>query len=404
MKIYYTLSVLLLLAFEASAQVSGCTDPLSSNYNPNATVNDGSCRYASASVSATSSYNMPATVDESSGLVLWNGSVYTHNDDTDTNLYRISTINGEITQTLNVAGTANQDWEDIDQDAAYVYIGDFGNNVNGNRSNLRIIRVDKAGLLAGNPTPNNINFTYSNQTNFTPTGNNNTDFDCEAFVVGDNYIYLFTKQWVSERTSVYRLAKTPGTHTAELLGSYDIDGLITGATWLEDRHMVALCGYSNILSPFIYLLYDFSGEDFFGGNKRKIGFSESFTQVEAITTNDGKNYYLSNEHFQRAPLVNTTQKLFSVNLSSYLDGYLSRFDAVLEQAVTLYPNPAGSTVNLDLSTQAVGKEYTISDMAGKIVANGTLTNKTNTLDISTFAAGIYNVEVEGSQSVKLVKQ
>ena len=34
----------------AIAQIRGCTDPLSQNYNPNATVNDGSCLYAKTKV------------------------------------------------------------------------------------------------------------------------------------------------------------------------------------------------------------------------------------------------------------------------------------------------------------------------------------------------------------------
>ena len=159
---YLLLAILCLLFYQVQAQVLGCTDPLSSNYNPNATVNDGSCTYASRSVSPDVTLNLPAAVLETSGLTFIDNNLYTHNDDTDINIYQLNTTTGAILQTLPVRGTSNQDWEDIDKDDEYVYIGDFGNNVRGNRTNLRIIRVDKAGLLAGNPAVNSINFIYFN--------------------------------------------------------------------------------------------------------------------------------------------------------------------------------------------------------------------------------------------------
>jgi len=403
MKIALPFLALLLFTIQATAQVYGCTDPLSSNYNANATENDGSCTYASASVSATASVDMADTVDESSGLIIWNGNVYTQNDDSDTHLYRISPANGEVTQTLNVAGTVNQDWEDIDQDETYVYIGDFGNNVNGNRTNLHIIKTGKTGLLAGNPVVEYINFTYSNQTSLAATGNNNTDFDCEAMVVGNDYIYLFTKQWVSHQTSLYRLAKTPGTHVAELLDTFNVNGLVTGATWLEDQKLVALCGYSTTLSPFIYLLYDFDDEDFFGGNKRKLSFSESFTQVEGIATANGTDYYLSCEHFQQS-VLNIEQQLFTVNLNSYLQGYLGTHPiADTKNDIIMYPNPTDSIVRFEVKQKYIGHDYAITDALGKTVADGIFTAERQVVDISGLAAGVYIVSVTGyTDSLKLV--
>jgi Secretion system C-terminal sorting domain len=404
MKIVFPTIALLLFAAQAMAQVSGCTDPLSSNYNPNATVNDGSCTYASASVSATASVEMPDTVDESSGLIIWNDGVYTQNDDGDTHLYRMSPANGEITQTLNVAGTINQDWEDISQDDAYVYVGDFGNNVNGNRTNLHILKTAKTGLLAGNPMIENINFTYANQTSLAATGNNNTDFDCEAMVVGNTYIYLFTKQWVSKQTSVYRLPKTPGTYVAELLDTFNVNGLITGATLLEGQKLVALCGYSTTLSPFIYLLYDYEDEDFFGGNKRKLSFSELFTQVEGIATANGTDYYLSCEHFQQAVLINTPQQLFTVNLNNYLGAYLAN-PAVEDTAndILLYPNPADYTVRIVVKPKYIGRQFTIVNSTGQTVQAGTFNSEENLVDISALEAGLYMVTVtELTNALKLI--
>lgn len=307
------------------AQVSGCTDPLSMNYNPLATKNDGSCNYASASVTAATTVSLPVRLEETSGLVIFNDTLYTHNDNTDVNLYAINTVSGAVLKTLPVSGSANQDWEELAQDGDYFYIGDFGNNLSGNRTNLNIIKVSKHSLAVGNPQIETIGFTYADQIDFSPKSNNNTNFDCEAMVVSQDSIYLFTKQWVNKKTSVYALPKTAGSYTAQLKGTYDVNGLITGAAYLEDKKLIVLCGYSGFVSPFLYLLYDFNGNDFFSGNKRKVGLDGmSFNQVECVATANGLTYFISNEHLEKRPFVNVTQKLRRIDLSQFLANYLKK--------------------------------------------------------------------------------
>jgi hypothetical protein len=60
------------------------------NFNPTATVNDGSCTYRSAKVRVKYSIQLPATLHETSGLVLDN-LFWTTNDDTDTTIYGVDT-------------------------------------------------------------------------------------------------------------------------------------------------------------------------------------------------------------------------------------------------------------------------------------------------------------------------
>jgi hypothetical protein len=109
---------------------------------------------------------------------------------------------------------------------------------------------------------------------------------------------------------------------AQKRASFGIQGLVTGATLLERERLLVLCGYSGILQPFIYLLYDYPQNEFFSGNKRKVNLSIPFLQVEGITTNDGLIYYLSNESFVLEPAANTPQQLHLVDLSGLLEEYL----------------------------------------------------------------------------------
>ena len=99
---------------------------------------------------------------------------------------------------------------------------------------------------------------------------NTTDFDGEAFVVLQDSIYIFAKQWTTQKSSVYSLPKIPGTYVAQLKETLSVKGLITGATLLPKNKGIVLCGYSKMLKPFVYLLYDYKNNVFSSGNKRKI--------------------------------------------------------------------------------------------------------------------------------------
>jgi hypothetical protein len=123
----------------AQAQISGCTDPLSKNYNPFATINDGSCRYAAVKIKPTCSVKLDPILKETSGLTQIDSLLWTSNDDTDTALYAIDK-KGVIQNKIQLKNTTNTDWEDIAQDRDYFYIGDFGNNASGNRI-LKLIQL-----------------------------------------------------------------------------------------------------------------------------------------------------------------------------------------------------------------------------------------------------------------------
>jgi hypothetical protein len=305
----------------AKAQISGCTDPLSKNYNAAATINDGSCSYTSVKIKPKYSVKLDGILKETSSLTQSDSLLWTINDDSDTNLYAIDT-KGIIQNKIQLKNTTNTDWEEIAQDSAYFYIGDFGNNVSGNRKDLHILRVEKKSLSQQNQKIDTLSFSYSNQTDFTKTKSNATNFDCEAFIVAGEDIFLFTKQWKEKRTSVYVIPKIPGKHVAKLRESYNVQGLITSATYLAEKKLLVLAGYSRFLSPFIYLFYDYNDSGFFTGNKRKINISLPFHQMEGISTQDGLHYYFTNENFARKPIINISQKLHEFDLSSFLSNYI----------------------------------------------------------------------------------
>lgn len=311
--------ILIYLLFITStySQISGCMDPNSKNYNPKATINNGSCLYDSTKIKPESSLKLSDSLMETSGLIAFDNLLWTHNDDQDTTIYGMDS-NGKIQKKINLEKVKNNDWEGISQDSSYIYIGDFGNNFMGNRKNLHLLRIEKKSFLLNNPMIDTISFSYSNQTDFGLQKENTTDFDCEAFVISKDSIYLFTKQWKNNKTSVYVLPKIPGNHTAKLKETLNVSGLITGATLLSGGNGIVLCGYSRMLQPFLYLLYDYKSNNFLAGNKRKIKLSLPFHQIEGIESLDGKLFYLTNESFIRKPFLKIPQQIHTVDLSSYL--------------------------------------------------------------------------------------
>src|SRR5687768_16443553 len=96
---------------ECVAQVSGCTDPLSNNYNPAATINDASCTYN------ITAYTPPVKVDplsdllyESSGLQVMGNHLWSFNDSRGgATFYRIDTVTKTVLQTVSLAGAQNID-------------------------------------------------------------------------------------------------------------------------------------------------------------------------------------------------------------------------------------------------------------------------------------------------------
>ena len=323
-------ALLLIFIFSLSAkvtqaQVSGCTDKAANNYNATATVNDGSCTYDPAALNPSLKFTQDAALNENSGMIFWNDQLWQHNDGgSAATIYAIDTASRNILRTITINGATNVDWEDMAQDDTYLYIGDFGNNSNGARIDLKIYKILKAdisgstGDVAVNASV--ISFTYADQPQPpTTVASNTTDFDCEAMIAYNNKLYLFTKQWTSQQTTVYELPNTSGSHTASKITTFNVSGLITGADVLPARRSIVLTGYTATYARFIYLLYDFTGTGFFSGNKRKVNLN-SIQQTESVAFRNEEYAYIGSEKITSA-FYNQDPRIETINLTSLLKDY-----------------------------------------------------------------------------------
>jgi hypothetical protein len=313
----YLIGLAFLFQGACNSSSSGCTDPHANNFDTTATYNDGSCTYEPVWVTPVKSVELTERLNEASGLIAWEGDLWTHVDNSDTRLYRLDPSTGETIGEYLLDGITNKDWEEISQDSDYLYLGDFGNNASGNRTDLHILRIEKGSLLAGSPSIDTIWFTYSDQHNFDDTAPNQTEFDCEAFIVFGNSIYLFTKQWITGNTTLYSLPKIPGSHIAGKISTFHVDGLITGAVGTESAGQVVLCGYTGLLQPFLCILNDYRENDFLSGNKRVVNLNLPFHQVEGIAKGNNYEYYLINEAFTLPSRDEVRPKLHLLDLALF---------------------------------------------------------------------------------------
>ncbi|WP_430813761.1 hypothetical protein [Carboxylicivirga sp. RSCT41] len=248
------------------------------------------------SIKPLSSVKLESKLNENSGAIFWNDTLWLQNDSSEPVLYGVDPTTGKIVKEHKIPGLKMLDWESLAQDEHYIYIGDFGNNSN-YRKNLRIFRIAKDALLAGQAELDTIRFFYEDQVDYTYNETFDTDYDCESMIIIEDSIYLFTKQWISKGTTVYTIPKAPGDHRAEKVDAYNIDLLITEAYKFSGENTIILTGYNELLNPTFVLLEGYSADQFFSGEVIKIQLGMWTSQIEAICLKEGYRCYVSSEGF-----------------------------------------------------------------------------------------------------------
>lgn len=342
-----------------------------------------------------------------STLFYWNDRLWTCEDHGKLILFALDSLTGEEVDRITLSVRVN-DMEEVAQDADYLYFGDFGNNVDNQRDNLRILRCLKSDLAEGACYFDTVRFTYPDYQPGPGGDAMTTDFDCEAMIATEDSLYLFTKQWGSFKTACYSLPKEPGDYIAAPHGLLDVGGLVSGACYLPEKHLLVLCGYNSVVQPFVYLLYGFEGTDFFGGEKSKVSLSNGIgTQTEGIASLDGEHYFLTNEYFDGLGI--RPAQLLALDLSEYLHDYLypdTTQTAISEAGVpivSLYPNPTTGKVRVsDIGGMMLrGCQVEAYDMRGSRVGEC----RDGVLDLSAQADGVYLVSIiatDGSRTTTTV--
>lgn len=218
---------------------------------------------------------LPSKLDETSALVYFDDLFWTINDSGNENLVYAFNAQGIVERVVEVGGVQNVDWEALAIDGTYLYIGDFGNNFN-NRDDLVIYGLALSDLKQSNVKPVlEIRFKYPDQESRNKTIRK-TAFDCEAMLVMDNKIWLFTKDWNKFDGAVYNLDIHSGEQKAVRVNSLNANGLITDAA--KNGNDIFLLGYHD----YVPVLWIYSIDNLVSF-KERIEFPEMYKyQTEGI--------------------------------------------------------------------------------------------------------------------------
>ncbi len=388
-----------LSVFYADAQ-PGCTDPQAMNFDPSATQNDGSCAYPPTIYTPQQLANLPAAIAEASGLEFFNGQLWLQQDGgAGPMLHTLDTLTSAVLQTLPLPSLENKDWEDLAENATHLYVGDFGNNA-GNRTDLRIYKISKNDLLAGTVTAEIIEFSFSDQTDFTPAPNA-TNHDCEAFVVLGDSLHIFSKRWLDNTTRRYVLPTTPGTYIADLRDSFDTDCLVTAAD-VSDEGMLLLLGYDGSTSETsLWLLWDYPGTSVFAGNKRKLtlGSAINMSQAEGIAFSSPTTGFICSERISVFQ-----QRLLRFDVGPWSTGPSATAAQRGRAGLLVYPNPFSDCLNIDFQGVVEdGAALALLAADGCVLQNAVLRSGTTSLDTTILPVGTYFLLVKNGGTVRVEK-
>ncbi|MGD1944678.1 MAG: T9SS C-terminal target domain-containing protein [Croceivirga sp.] len=333
---------------------------------------------------------LPRGIKETSGLLFYNDKLITHNDSGNAPaLYELDPVTLDIARTVRITNAENIDWEDLTQDENFIYIGDIGNN-NGDRQDLAILRISKMDYNNNDDvSAERISFQYEDQIDFTSLGN--SDYDAEALFIANDHIIVLTKQWQSQGVVAYRIPKRPGSFIAERIDAYQVNGLVTGATFDDTRNILYLVGYSSLLAPFFVSIPAVSATSIFGSERIKANLPIGLAQVEAITVQDSL-FYVTSEEFT-TPLVNSPSRLFSFTLDGS-DGEGPSPNPVeipeIVEGVVAYKSSGSNQLFYALTTERPIFGRGIFDMQGRLIQYTPLERITeNPIDISALHQGLY---------------
>lgn len=288
---------------------------------------------------------------------------------------------------ISLVHAQNTDWEELQLDNyGTLYAGDIGNNL-GQRDDLTIYRISSfTDSISANAltVTDSIRYTYSDQI-LPAAANSENNFDCEAFIVMEDEIHLFSKNHGSSGyTKRYSLNNSSGIQDATLIDSTLTENWITGA------------------------FYDFPKDELYL-------LSDQDVTVYSNYSKDGLNAALCRQRFSTNQLEGITLNQYNEMLltediedGGYSKLFKSLMACVTELEITVFPNPGKSFIKWSASN--IVYKISILDSTGRLLLSQSFNpenalngKRAGTIDIGGISSGTYILSFEFLNEVKTEK-
>jgi hypothetical protein len=251
--------------------------------------------FLSSFVFSQTDFKLPSELSEISGLEKLSDSLLIAiNDGGNEPALFLLNLRGQIVRKIRVSNALNVDWEALAIDENYLYIGDFGNNMN-ERTDLCIYRINRSDIATLNDiAAEKMSISYREQTKF-PPNDHERYFDAEAMTFFEGQLWIFTKNSTKpfDGVSYIYMVQFEANQTKTLSKVSNLK--LNKTSYLKDA-VTSACTVENsiVLSTYNRLIkLDFPKQ---GLTKSTIYKYPHIQQVEACTYVNTNTYFISNEN------------------------------------------------------------------------------------------------------------
>ena len=139
-----------------------------------------------------------------------------------------------------------------------------------------------------------IEISYSDQESFFPRPKHK--FDAEAIIIIEDKIAIFSKDRENLFTDLYLVDKNQnGSQILTSEVSYDVNTLITGGDYDENRNLLVLVSYNSKGDQYLILFENFELNNLENNTFKKFKIPLEQAQIEAVKIIDEKTFWVTSE-------------------------------------------------------------------------------------------------------------
>ncbi|MDW8303000.1 MAG: hypothetical protein RML38_11110, partial [Bacteroidia bacterium] len=294
MRIIYLNFILIVLLFEQA-----CFHGITYYYRPQHDTIKTTYKYQKIA-------QLDCSIKESSGIVVVKDSLLlTHSDSGNPPYLYLTNLKGKLIKKFYVKNVHAIDWEAITLGEDKIYLADIGNN-SFQRQQLSIYTIPLSWDKDTLEPIQKIVYVYPDQKHYPK----HRHHDAEAIFYAKPYLYIFTKNYGTKSTDVYRVnPEIDYVQAATWLARSYLDSYVTDVAYSPAKNEIALLTYG-----FVYIYRTQLDSGLFKNARLTMRLRIPISQTEAITYLNDNTLLITNEKGKIFKLT-----LFYTRRQSFLD-------------------------------------------------------------------------------------